>query len=485
MKKTPFIFSLLVLTLWLSLGACSQKSAPEFEASEALPAGKASVGTAPYPSFMSPASNLPADKRPAFHAGKALAHQPWVKAPTITDARDGLGPIYNARTCLACHVNGGRSIMPVDGSMELFGAFVRISLPGSDPIQGVVAEPTYGTQLQTQSIALSHQVRQPGLKEKNTEAPPEAYIHIDWQYQDFTYPDHTRISLRKPQLRLEHLGYGALHPQTRFSLRNAPPILGVGLLELIPQAAIDAQADPQDKNGDGISGRVNQVWDFVTQQTVAGRFGLKANRANNLEIVTAAAFAGDVGISNPLFPAQPCTQAQPLCLQTTNGNDENGFELPAQLLTLVTDFSRNLGVPKRNNADAENLLQGRELFYASGCQQCHTPRYVTSTSARLPHLSQQTIWPYTDLLLHDMGPDLADNRTDYQASGSEWRTPPLWGAGLGKKVNGSDNLLHDGRARSVEEAILWHGGEATASRQHFIELPAAKRQLLLQFVESL
>jgi CxxC motif-containing protein (DUF1111 family) len=476
-------------TMLLIANGCSNSSAPALSSSESLPGGEASVSSKPFASLQLPAGNLPQALHPDFHAGKALAHQPWVRAPTITTARDGLGPLYNARSCLFCHINGGRSQMPEHPNRELIGPFVRISLPGKDKIQGVVPEPVYGDQLQTQSVALSHQLRQVSQLKKvslNTEeVEPEATISIDWQQSTFTYPDQTEVDLRKPKPRISKLAYGELNRNTLFSLRNAPPIHGTGLLELIPQSAIDKLADPQDNNGDGISGRVNQVWDFEQAKTVPGRFGLKANRANNLRIVTAAAFTGDVGITNPLFPQQPCTEAQTRCLKTANGNGEEGVELPANLLDLVTDFLRNIGVPKRSNWNSEPVLAGRELFFQAGCQQCHHADYTTGESSRMPHLTRQKIWPYTDLLLHDMGPGLADDRPDYQASGSEWRTPPLWGVGLREAVNGSNNLLHDGRARTVEEAILWHGGEAEQVRQHFVNLNMDQRQLLIEFVESL
>jgi CxxC motif-containing protein (DUF1111 family) len=333
-------------------------------------------------------------------------------------------------------------------------------------------------------VALSHQL---GLgeqqRQKSQEAQPEAQVFIDWQEQVFEYPDGEQVTLRQPKLRFAQLGYGPFHPETRFSLRNAPPIHGMGLLELIPQSAIDAQADPKDLDQDGISGRVNQVWDFEQQQTVPGRFGLKANRANNLRIVVAAAFAGDVGISNPVFSQQPCTATQLRCQHTANGNNADGFELPNKLLDLVTEFNRNIGVPKRQPAHLNSL--GRSLFYQVGCQHCHTPSYTTAASEQRPHLGGQHIWPYSDLLLHDMGEELADHRSDYLATGREWRTAPLWSVGLGPAVNGSKNLLHDGRARSVEEAILWHGGEAAVVQSRYTQLPKSQRTALIQFVESL
>ncbi|MCK5897156.1 MAG: c-type cytochrome, partial [Cocleimonas sp.] len=227
------------------------------------------------------------------------------------------------------------------------------------------------------------------------------------------------------------------------------------------------------------------VWNFDLKKTVAGRFGLKANKAN-VRLQTAGAYANDMGISNPVFPKQSCTTSQTLCLKTPNGNNaKTGVEISEELLTLTVNFTKNIGVPMRRKPNNKKVLQGRSIFYQTGCQQCHTPSYITQSSKEFPHLGKQTIWPYTDLLLHDMGDALGDGRFDYLATGNEWRTPPLWGVGLGEKVNSSNNLLHDGRARSVEEAVLWHGGEAETTKQRFMQLNANDRQALLKFVESL
>lgn len=496
-EKKAVIATLVVLFL-LTLGILTQTyttaaGIPEIKTSEFFPGGETTVSIRPFPSFMLPANNLSQQDRPDFHAGKALAHQPWIKAPTITNARDGLGPLYNARTCLACHPKGGRGRMPDDGKDKLFSSFVRLSLPGTDNIRGVVPEPMYGSQLQSQSIALSHQlsINASEQRGRSKEVAPEAYVYIDWKKKVFTYPDGETLSLRYPEIIIKNPGYGEFHPQTLMGLRNAPPMHGLGLLEMIAQKDIDANVDPDDADEDGISGRVNQVWDFDANKTTAGRFGLKANIAS-IRFQTAGAFANDIGISNPVFPTQPCTPAQTLCNQAPNGNGNDSpapgmanVELPENLLTLVVNFIKSLGVPERRDKNDPQVLKGRTLFYQTGCNQCHNPGYVTRESKEFPHLSRQTIWPYTDLLLHDMGSELADGRPDYLATGSEWRTSPLWGVGLGQAVNGSDNLLHDGRAQNVEAAIVWHGGEAESIKQKFTELNANARQALVKFVESL
>ncbi|MEM8489407.1 MAG: di-heme oxidoredictase family protein [Pseudomonadota bacterium] len=461
---------------------------PLLTPAEALPGGSGSVRFKPFASFELPVTNLPEAQRSFFHAGKALARQPWIKAPTTTDARDGLGPLYNARSCLGCHANGGRGSVPEQSDHPLFSAVLRLSVPGGDAlILGSTPDPVYGDQFQTQSIALSHQLRGriPGRDPKtDPEAPPEAQLFVDWIAKPYVYPDGEARSLRYPKLRIEDLGYGELHTDARTSLRVAPPMHGLGLLEAVDQRSIDALADPHDRDGDGISGRVNRVWDFETQRTVPGRFGWKANRAS-LRITTAAAFQADVGISNPSFPSQPCTDYQRRCRRAPTGNNADGYELPDELLDLTLGFVKNIGVPKARALDSQST-RGRQYFYQSGCAGCHQPSLTTAALyGKESHLGTQQIWPYTDLLLHDMGSELADQRGDYLATGREWRTPPLWGLGLGKKVNGVTTLLHDGRARNIEEAVLWHGGEGRPSRDAFTALSKPNRDALIAFVRSL
>ena len=463
----------------------SHTAAPILSKEEAKPGGDTSVSYKPFPSFELPAANLPLKDRPLFYAGKALAHQPWVKAPTVTDARDGLGPLYNARTCLMCHTKGGKGFIPATNKIPIMGTLVRVSKPGFDKIKGVIPHPVYGDQIQGQSTSLAHQLRHSQIPGSIThDVAPEAYVYINWQTKIFTYPDQREVTLRKPELDFRNLGYGPLGEDTLFSLRVAPSIHGMGLLELIAQKDLDKLSDPEDKNHDGVSGRSNFVWDIEQQKTVAGRFGLKANKAT-LKMQVAGAFANDVGISNSLFPQQPCSQQQIACNQLTNGNNKNGVEISDHLLNLVTDFNRNLAPVIRRNFNHKEVNQGREIFYQVGCQTCHQPDFKTQDSNEFPHLAKQHIWPYSDLLLHDMGPALADGRPDFLATGSEWRTAPLWGVGLQEAVNGSKALLHDGRAETIEEAILWHGGEANRARNNFIARNKEERDSLIKFINSL
>lgn len=295
------------------------------------------------------------------------------------------------------------------------------------------------------------------------------------------FADGTEVQLRKPQLQISLLGYGPMHPDTRFSARVAPPMIGLGLLEAIPEADILANADPDDANGDGISGRANQVWDRALQRTVLGRFGWKAGQPS-LNQQNAEAFANDMGLTTTLIAHDNCTQAQTDCLATVNGGVP---EVSDNILASVLFYSRNLGVPARRDVDAPEVLEGKGLFHQAGCQGCHTPSFTTAADAAEPELANQPIRPYSDLLLHDMGEGLADGREEFLATGREWRTPPLWGIGLTQAVNGHTQFLHDGRARNLLEAILWHGGEAEAAKQRVLQFDANERAALLAFLNSL
>jgi CxxC motif-containing protein (DUF1111 family) len=296
------------------------------------------------------------------------------------------------------------------------------------------------------------------------------------------------VTLRVPRYRVTDLGYGPLHPDTMLSPRVAPQMIGMGLLEAIDAHDIEALADPGDRDGDGISGRVNRVWSGAKGRTMIGRFGWKAGNATIAD-QSAGAFSGDIGISTALFPdgAGECTERQKTCRNAPHGNSaDGGPEANEDVMKRVVFYSRNLAVPARRNLEDPEVLAGKRTFYALGCAGCHRPKFITPRNlAELPEQSRQLIWPYTDLLLHDMGDGLADNRPEGLATGREWRTPPLWGIGLTETVSGHTFFLHDGRARNLTEAILWHGGEAQKSRDGFRELPAAERRAVLAFLNSL
>lgn len=447
---------------------------------ESLSAGAASVpARSGEDAFSQGSDNFTTDRDFDFKVGNALFQRLWVSAPASTIASDGLGPLYNARSCQRCHLNDGRGHPPESPEDSTVSMFLRVAIPGGDPAAGIAdwiatqPEPTYGRQLQ--DVAL------PGHA-------AEARMQITYDEVPVTLADGAVVTLRKPTYDLIDLGYGALHAQAMLSPRVAPQMIGLGLLEAIPAADILAHADPDDADGDGISGRAAIVPSREFGVPMLGRFGYKAGMPTVRE-QSAAAFAHDIGISTPLFPAAwgDCTAAQIACRAARHGDDpeQDGFEVSADTLDLVTFYSRNLAVPRRRDVDTPQVLRGKQVFYDTGCTGCHTPKFVTARLDDQPEQSFQLIWPYSDLLLHDMGAGLADGFAEGRATGREWKTPPLWGIGLTASVSQHTYYLHDGRARSLLEAVLWHGGEAAAQRDAVIALSKLDRDALIAFLESL
>ncbi|WP_417534685.1 di-heme oxidoredictase family protein [Marinobacterium stanieri] len=467
------------LSLWLALCTSQAAMAVAAEPSRALPdEGKpgSSFSAAERKAFMQPMAQIGFDTRMDFVLGRAIFEKIWVPSPSSTTASDGLGPLYNARSCLQCHINNGRGLPPDEqGSANRNGLLIRLGIPGdghNSPL-GVTPEPTYGTQLQTFAA---------------TGLPAEARINVRYRTRLVELNGGEQVELRQPEYRLSQPGYGNFHPDLQLSPRLAPAMIGLGLLEQIPEADILAQEDPDDRDGDGISGRANRVFHPEYEQPQLGRFGWKAG-APTLQLQNASALNTDLGISNPDYPmaAGDCTARQPGCLKAPHGNTElqGGFEASAQMMDVLLFYTRHLAVPARRNRDQPDVKAGEQLFTAIGCASCHTPIQRTGNNPALPALSERRLEPYTDLLLHDMGEALADQRPEFGANGHEWRTPPLWGLGLHQAITGERALLHDGRARTLAEAILWHGGEAESARERFRQLsPHARKQLIL-FLESL
>ncbi|MGH8426104.1 MAG: di-heme oxidoredictase family protein, partial [Pseudomonas fluorescens] len=447
MSRSPLRLSALLMAL--SLSACDD--APRFtqaEPGEARSGGSATVRKTDQNSFSLPSANLPPSRRVDFSVGNSFFRNPWVIAPSTTTARDGLGPLFNTNACQNCHIKDGRGHPPTPDAQNAVSMLVRLSIPDTPAYAnvieqlGVVPEPVYGGQFQDMSV--------PGVV-------PEGKVRVDYTPVPIRFKDGTEVELRKPTLQITQLGYGPMHPDTRFSARVAPPMIGLGLLEAIPDEAILANAETQAKDKNGIAGRPNRVWDDAQQKTVLGRFGWKAGQPN-LNQQNVHAFSGDMGLTTSLRSVDDCTAAQTACKQAPNGNGPDGEpEVSDNILRLVLFYSRNLAVPARRDVSAPEVLAGKTLFFQAGCQSCHTPKYTTAANAAEPELANQVIRPYSDLLLHDMGDGLADNRTEFQASGRDWRTPPLWGIGLTQAVSGHTQFLHDGRARNLLEAVLWHG----------------------------
>ena len=461
--------SLLLLTLLVSilLSACDSESpvavesTPVFSTSE-FSGGETTVFDASSHAFSIPAPNLSTAALAKHLEGDVEFEAVFVTAPAVVNP--GLGPIYNNISCINCHSRDGRGRPPgVDEG--LVSLLFRLSLPkAEDSVAGKPPTPVpgFGTQLNNRAIV---------------EANPEGTVKIEYTEQTLTTADGTRVHLRHPNYTLTET-YQPLPENVEVSPRVAPAVFGLGLLEAIPENAILAYADEADIDGDGISGKPNYVWDVVAQRYTLGRFGWKANQPTLLQQV-AAAYNDDMGITTSLFFVENSAGQSQLT--------EHGVtpEVSDEILEVVTFYVQTLAVPARRNVDDPQVKQGEQLFAEAQCASCHVPTLRTGVLTGVPSVSNQTIHPYTDLLLHDMGPGLADNRPDFHANGSEWRTPPLWGIGLVKRVNGHTNFLHDGRARDLVEAILWHGGEAEASRQAVEQMSKAERDALIAFLESL
>jgi CxxC motif-containing protein (DUF1111 family) len=403
--------------------------------------------------LMQPAPGLPAVDQTAFLTGQTVFEVDWLAAPHPQDVRDGLGPLYHASACAGCHFQNGRGApSPADGPVPP-ALLMRLGVP--DGAGGWAPDPVYGGQLQPRAI--------PGHA-------PEALVRVAWSLA----PMDGGEPLLWPTYTIERLGYGPHAEGLVLGPRMAQALIGLGLLEAVPEQAIRALADPDDLDGDGVSGRVNSVDGRL------GRFGWKANQ-HSLLTQNAAALLGDMGLTSPLHPAPPCSAAQTACAEAATGGEP---EIDAARLDALTRYTRLLAVPARRDHDAPDVLAGKRLFHEAGCAACHVPSLRTGL-ADDPALADQRIWPYTDMLLHDMGEGLADGLPDHDASGSEWRTPPLWGIGLTATVSGHSRFLHDGRARSLWEAIRWHDGEARGARRAAEALTAEQRALLLRFLESL
>ncbi len=445
--------------------------------------------------FSFPLANLTDEERTRFVIGNSFFKRNWVEAPASTTARDGLGPHFIARSCAGCHVMDGRGEPPEyaktlgpepDPTVALL---IRLSVKGTPaPHEGVVPDPVYGDQFNNAAIQ--------GVK-------PEGTVRIRTTKIAGRFADGTRYTLVQPKYELTDLAYGSLSADIMMSPRIAPHLAGIGLLEAIDEADILHNVKTQASQPGPIKGRPNRVWDAFANEERIGRFGWKANVAT-LAHQTAGAFLGDIGITSTVFAKEACTTAQQDCLAAPHGGgktrgsdgivlakkaDASQPEIDDETLANTIFYQATLAPAARRNPSDPAVLRGQALFTQAQCAACHRPSYVTKAGP-FPRLTSdklngQTIWPYTDLLLHDMGPHLADGRPDFQANGQQWKTPPLWGIGLIKDVNGHQRLMHDGRARGILEAILWHGGEAEPSKQQVLKMNKAEREALVKFVESL
>lgn len=478
------LFRFMIAAAFVS-GAITPAFADETLTADALPGGATTwqkkTGRMAFTHY---SANMTFEKRLDFKLGEALFQRLWVTAPTRTKAADGLGPLFNSRACNGCHIRNGRG-HPVDEDDPSAGAtsmLLRLSIPPQNDADrellksgkvSTLPDPVYGGQFQDFSIPT---------------VVAEGKVTVSYDVQTIELADGTEIELRHPTYGMRDLAYGPLHDDVMLSPRIAPPMIGLGLLEAIPDEVLLTSADPEDHNGDGISGRVNRVWDITKGTLAIGRFGWKAGMPT-LDQQNQNAFQFDIGLSTPLYPKGygDCTEAQPRCRAAPNGNDRefDNLEAHGQITDLVRYYVRNIAPPMRYNASDPDVIAGREIFNAIGCSACHTPSYQLPERFDMPEQSGQVIWPYSDLLLHDMGAGLADSRPEALASGTEWRTPPLWGLGRAKEIDPRAAYLHDGRARSILEAVLWHGGEAAPARDAVTFLPLSDRSKLIAFLNSL
>ena len=456
-------YQIIIATFFIILlvVACQQDDVnpvPDFS-EEYRAGGATTIFTANAFAFSTPAPNLNADNLETHLDGDAEFEVSFVSAPA--NIAYGLGSVFNNKSCISCHPSDGRAARP-DDLNDFSGFFLRTSIPGTGIHGAPKPVPGYGTQIQNQAVF--------GML-------PEAEFEVTYIETDVAYPDGDKASLRKPVYNLKN-PYFPVPSDALFSPRIGPPVFGLGLLEAIPEEDILSNADENDVNNDGISGKANYVWDAEFQEMRLGRFGWKANTPSVM-VQSADAYNGDMGVTSPLFPVETCAG------QTNCDNQSDDPEIDQETLDAVVLYLRTLAVPAPRNLEAEVVVKGKNLFTDIGCASCHIPKMETGSFPNIPAISNQTIYPYTDMLLHDMGFGLADNRPDFLANGQEWKTRPLWGIGMTELVNGHTHFLHDGRARNFEEAILWHGGEAEQSKEDFKRLEGEEREAVIAFLRAL
>jgi len=459
MKKI-FIIAIFGSLVFLLSRCHKAELAPETAYDDRLSGGKATVFDETSHALTHSIDGMEARDLRVHELGDQAFEAKFVAPPAPVFS--GLGSIFNNVSCINCHRNDGGGF-PSTGSATS-GLLMRISQAGMDPHGGPMAVEGYGTQIQDLSVY--------GYK-------AEATVNISYTEIPFTYPDGSKITLRHPVYSLQN-PYLPIGVSYMLSPRLAPPVIGLGLIDNIPEATIKSFVDKGDKNGDGITGKVNIVYDGFTNSYAVGRYGLKANTATLLSQV-AAAYQQDMGVTSYVNPAESSYGQG----QWPSGTDDGKTELADSILKFTTFYVRTLAVPARRNITDPDVKAGSALFNQINCSGCHRPTIMTGPDFNLPQLSGQRIHPYTDVLLHDLGDGLADDRPDFLATGREWRTQPLWGLGLLQKTTGTAFYLHDGRARTIEEAILWHDGEASAARMRFAGLDASARKRLLDWLATL
>lgn len=455
-KKLMVVFALVTVAI-LSLAAKQPTVVTSQPKAEFVPATQANV-------FAQQRTQLTDAQMDNAMLGRSFFHIPWVVAPSATTARDGLGPLFNANTCASCHINNGASMALNDAGQPRRSLVFKLAQPSKHNQrlinQIAVADPNYGLQ-----VAIN------GTGAVNAEAKAQL-IH---QTQSFSYADGQTLTLTRFVPKLSQLNYGALAPDTRIGLRQAPALVGLSLVTQLDEHSLLAHADPEDSNGDGISGRIHYVYDKQTGKLAVGKYGWRASQPTLLQ-QTADAAANDMGLTNPLYPKELCTQSQTACQQAPTGRltPMGNLDLPMLRLQAIRDYLTSFKAPTAV-LNSQQAKRGQRLFGQIGCSQCHVNQMTTKNGV--------TFAPYSDYLLHDMGEALADDRLEFDASRQEWRTAPLWG--IGERMRQQQRFLHDARADNPEQAIVWHGGEAHRAQQAFVNLQAADRQAVLAFLANL
>jgi CxxC motif-containing protein (DUF1111 family) len=460
-KKTLIFFSIIAFIA--AMHACRKPEPfPDEELDERMSGGDATVFDEGGGAFGHAIPGMSLRDEVVHSQGDKLFEIPFVTAPAPLYA--GLGPVYNSRNCVSCHIADGRGKPPVNGEMMQSMLF-KLSTGQLDEHGAPVGVPGFGGQLQDKAIA--------GVR-------PEGSVQINYTFSTVKLSDGSEVQLRKPTYTIVNT-YLPLPGGTQFSPRVANPVVGLGLLECIEESSILSHADANDLDEDGISGRPNYVYDYMHGKSrVLGRFGWKATSVD-VKTQTAKALNQDMGITTSLFPKKSSYGQE----QMSAAHMQQPYDLHDTLWQAVSFYTKTLAVPARRNVHDPVVKAGQAIFRNINCVKCHVDVHITKTDVAFAPLSGQVIRPYTDLLLHDMGDELADGFSEFDANGNEWRTPALWGLGLTQKVSGHTYLLHDGRARNITEAILWHGGEAESSKQKFIWLTTAERNALLKFLATL
>ena len=472
-------------------------AAENIDKQQHLSAGATSIRSSYSSAFSSPSANFKSAKNILkFNGGNKFFEEPWAQSAGSVSSQDGLGPLFNNNACQDCHIRDGRGHASQAERGEQGDDFNSLLLRASKSaisseqqaamqlsLIANIPDSCIGGQLQHQSSF--------GITQEASQA-------LSYEYSNVKFADGSTQELRQPIWHVKANGC-EIDADTVLSARVAPAMIGLGLIALIDEQQIVAKQDIKDDNQDGVSGRANYVWSVADDKVILGRFGWKAGQPTIRQQV-AAAFIGDMGLTTALFTAENCLPHQQDCQSAPNGNGDMvadyDYEVSTRVLDKVTFYAGHLSVPQRRSAYAKNVLAGKQVFNEVGCNQCHSEIYTTLKSTEFPELSEQKIYPYTDLLLHDMGLALTDFDknsefvqgnipVEFLAQANEWRTPPLWGLGLAQTVDPQATFLHDGRARSILEAVLWHGGEAKKHKQAVLALSKSSRENLVSFLEDL